>query len=333
MKNKKNIICFVAGHSGGHIIPCATQAQKENLSGNAILFISTQSKLDKQILNNYNFIEHKIFLNIHGLNKFVKLFALAYSFLKSLFILNKYKPVKIVSMGGLVSIPVCLAGKIFGIPIEVYELNVEPGKAVKFLANLVPKINICFDETANFFPQKTCVNTQYPIRFDDTSKIKRESALQKISFSQSKKTVLIIGGSQGSLFINNLIKDFIIQNKDLNDKIQIIHQTGSDQFDWQSFYKSYSIPAITFSFYNNMQEYYCAADSVICRSGAGTLAEILFFEIPCITIPLETKSTDHQILNALSCAKKYPDLFFVIKQNNIEQNRDLFFDKLKQLMY
>jgi UDP-N-acetylglucosamine--N-acetylmuramyl-(pentapeptide) pyrophosphoryl-undecaprenol N-acetylglucosamine transferase len=219
-------------------------------------------------------------------------------------------------MGGLISSPVCLAGKLLQIPIEIWELNVEPGKTVKFLTKFVDTINICFDETQKYLPHKTCKLVDYPIRFNDESKkILKISILEKNNFLADKKTILIIGGSQGSQFINNLFKQFILKNLQFKEKIQVIHQTGSTEFDWNKFYKMHNINAITFNFYDKMDEYYSISDLVICRSGAGTLAEIQFFEKKCITIPLETKSTSHQILNANNLAKRFPESFKVIKQN------------------
>ena len=237
-------------------------------------------------------------------------------------------------MGGLISIPVCLAGKLLRIPIELYELNVEPGKAVNFLSKFVSKINICFDETEKYFPFKKCNLVSYPIRFSESEKkLSKLEAIKKINLSEDKKTILILGGSQGSVFINNLFKDFILQNNNINNKIQVIHQTGSDKFDWELLYKENLICAITFDFSDNIEQYYLAADIVVCRSGAGSLSEILFFQKKCITIPLEINSNNHQLLNAKSLEKKHPDLFCVLRQSDVTKNPNLFSEKIKKTAF
>lgn len=321
----KNTIAFVAGHSGGHTIPCITQAKKELELNNEIIFFCTDSALDKKILNNADFIKNKFFLPNITLSKKVHFISnLNKIFIKSFITLFKYKPTKIVSMGGLVSVPVCLAAKILGIKIELWELNVEPGKAVKFISKLTPEINICFKETQKHFPNKKINIVNYPVRFSKTLAPKNIP-----EFSNDKKTIFIIGGSQGSVFINSLIKDIVNLNTEFNNDIQIIHQVGADTFDWQGFYNALNIPAITFAFYDKVEEYYQFCDIVICRSGAGTLAEVLFFNKKCITIPLETKTTDHQILNAHAMMHEHPELFFVLKQNDIIKNKDIFFTLLK----
>ena len=332
----KQIIAFVAGHSGGHIIPCITQAKKElaEKAETDVLFFSTNSELDKKIFSNYNFIKYKMFLPNLSLSKKLNfIWNFKSVFIQSLITLIKYRPIKIVSMGGLVSVPVCLAAKLLNIPIVLWELNVEPGKAVKFISKLTPNINICFEETRKYFKNKTCNLVAYPVRFDESlKKTNQKDILEKIGFNISKKTLFIIGGSQGSTFINNLVKDFIIQNPTIKEKIQVIHQTGADKFDWKNFYQSAQINAITFDFYNKVEEYYMAADIIICRSGAGTLAEVLFFEKRCITVPLKTNTTSHQILNADALMRQYPHLFYVIIQNDIVQNKNLFFDYILTLI-
>ena len=334
-------ICFVAGHSGGHITPCATQAKNE-LESNPnlkIIFFTTSSKLDKKILENYSFIDKKIYLNLKNLPRKIYLYPtyfikMGYSFFQILFYLNKFRPVKIVSMGGIVSIPVCIAGKILGIPIEIYELNIEPGKAVNLIVKIASTVNICFKETANYFPSRKCNLVGYPIRFNDSNKLSQPMALQKINFFKDRKTLLIVGGSQGSVFINNLIKNFIESNEKIHNNLQVIHQTGTiDKTKWQDYYAKYQIPAIIFDYTNKIENFYCAADLIICRSGAGTLAEILFFNKKCITIPLETKITAHQVKNAQNLAQNYPNLFYMEKQIKIENDKNAFFNVITRKLY
>ena len=98
-------------------------------------------------------------------------------------------------------------------------------------------------------------------------------------------------------------------------KIQILHQAGNSLIDLETVYKNLSIPYKVVSFYNDIEKFYQAADLIICRAGAGTIFEALFFEKKCITIPLQTHSTSHQIQNAQSMATYYPNYFTMILQN------------------
>jgi UDP-N-acetylglucosamine--N-acetylmuramyl-(pentapeptide) pyrophosphoryl-undecaprenol N-acetylglucosamine transferase len=295
---KKNYICFVAGKSGGHLLPCITKAKKtvEQNFETQILFFSTNTHLDKEILQNNSFIKEPIFLPLASLTKkgifnycyFIATFIS--SFLISFRELYKKKPAKIISMGGAVSLPVCFAGYLLQIPLELLELNVVPGKTIKALAPLATSLATCFQETQKYFSQK-CYLSEYPLRFSKSDQIKSSTARLNLNLDPDKKTIFIVGGSQGSLFINNAIKIWLEKSDNNYQNFQIIHQVGkSDTTDWNKFYKSLEIKAFIFDFYNHIEQCYSAADLIICRSGAGTLFEAKFFNKPCITIPLETKS-------------------------------------------
>lgn len=120
--------------------------------------------------------------------------------------------------------------------------------------------------------------------------------------------------------LNNALKDFLQGRFGYQalSSIQIIHQTGSfEQFDWVGFYHRLGIPALTFSYYEQVKDFYGLADLVICRAGAGTIFEIAFFGKPCIVIPLVASSTAHQVDNAREIAKQYPHLFTMIERSTV----------------
>lgn len=339
MENKKTIkyhrICFVAGKSGGHILPCITLAQQtlHKHPHYEIMFFSTTSPLDKQLINGNAIIKHYIPLNLDTihLKKIITLplFAmhLIASTIKSFYYLRKLNPEAVISTGGYISIPVCLAARLLRIPVELYELNAVPGKAIKFLAPLAFKVWICFEKSTAYLPAKKCALTHYPIKFDDKTKFAtKDEAVRSLNFSLERKTILILGGSQGSLFINAAIKQMLERWPEASKTIQVIHQTGAlDRTDWSTMYTELNIPSLVFSYSEALGHYYTAADLVICRSGAGTLAEVSFFNKKCITIPLETKTTRHQVDNALAAAQMRPDLFNIINQDDITQNNKLLF--------
>lgn len=343
--NKKNVtkhhrICFVAGRSGGHILPCITLAQQaiNRHPDYEVVFFSTDAPLDKQLLSG-NPIIHTYFsltLSPFNIKKIYNYPVFIWYMLVALYTsyrhLRQLKPETVITTGGYVAIPVCFAAKLLGIPIELYELNVVPGKTIKILAPMAHKIWVCFENSMRFLPAKKCTLTNYPIKFIDKTKImSKTEALNAIQFSSDRKTLLVLGGSQGSVFINNLIRYWLEQNKEIYTQLQVIHQTGSsDSTDWHSLYTQCGIPAIVFSYSNDIGTYYAASDLVICRSGAGTLAEIMFFDKRCITIPLEVKTTMHQVDNALAAARKCPNLITVVHQKNIESTYQALFETIKQ---
>ncbi len=373
MKNKiqDTSICFVAGCSGGHILPCLTLAQQERAKNPQllVLFFTTDRALDKKILASASdTVTHHVTLPLSSLTygKWYKLPILFWYLIRSFFTsmnqLGKWHPAYVLTTGSHIAIPVCLAAWILRIPVKLFEVNVLPGKTIKLLAYFAKEIFICYAQTKNYLPAHKCILSAYPIKCVESDRmLSAKDALQIITAQETiatedysaekiltpdKKTLLILGGSQGSLFLNQLIKKVLdsdtapAQNnssaapeKHVRDEIQIIHQTGDlDQTDWKRFYAQREIPALVFTYRNQMAPYYAAADIIICRAGAGTLAELIFFNKKSIVIPLETKATDHQLNNALVCAKEHPELITVLRQNELADNAQKLETLLKQIL-
>lgn len=322
-KLNQNIIACVAGHSGGHIVPCLTLAKNQH--PDQLIFFSSTSALDQKILASSKEIQQHIPLPVHPARRWyrvpVQLLQMITGFFRSLFYLHKKKPHKIISTGGLVAVPVCLAAWILRIPIELYELNAVPGKAIKLLAPFASTIHICFANARTYFNASKCNQFSYPIRFKVEDFVKKDEVIHELNLSLHKKTILVLGGSQGSQFINKTVAHILEAYPELATHIQIIHQLGNaDQRDYQAHYARLGIPSFIFAFDSNLARYYALADLVIARAGAGTIFETLHFKTPCILIPLEIKMTDHQLDNAQAIAGQYPAQFTMMRQREIEHN-------------
>ncbi len=320
------ILCFVAGKSGGHLLPCITKAEQmlqKNEIEQAYLF-STGSELDYKIMNQHPKIHHYVPGKLSSIPyktpwKFpLFLYEISSYFFASLHKLWSLKPKKIMSFGGLNSIPMALAGWILNIPLEIYELNVEPGETIKFLSYFTDTIHICFAQTADYFQNKTCILTQYPVRFtQEQTFYDKKTLLKNNNLQTDRKTILILGGSQGSIFVNQAIEEALSKNINLQKSVQIIHQIGmNDHANYEEFYKNYNIPAVVFTYNEELHNFYNLADLIICRAGAGTLFEIEFFKKPCIVIPLQTDLNDHQVKNADAISAMYPEQFSMILQED-----------------
>ncbi|MGC2310997.1 MAG: UDP-N-acetylglucosamine--N-acetylmuramyl-(pentapeptide) pyrophosphoryl-undecaprenol N-acetylglucosamine transferase [Candidatus Babeliaceae bacterium] len=324
-----HFIWYVAGKSGGHIIPALTHAQQwhEKNPQIRIIFFTTTSSLDKQLLTNQPFVFRHIALPLNNfprkniLKYPVFIFSLFITFIKIIAALVRFWPIHMTSMGGYVSVPLGTIAHIFRIPFDQYELNAVPGQAVRFLSTWARTTFICFKQAQNYLPKARCQLVAYPLRM-----FKQTTLFQS---AESKKIIVVLGGSQGSHFINEYVQyyctnfenTFIKQHfgNDYDPKnVSIVHQTGPDYIEKMTqFYQQTSIPATVFAFHADLSAYYQAADLIIARAGAGTLFEIAHFKKKALIIPLETKITDHQLSNAQAMAIKYPEFFTIIRQKDI----------------
>jgi UDP-N-acetylglucosamine--N-acetylmuramyl-(pentapeptide) pyrophosphoryl-undecaprenol N-acetylglucosamine transferase len=254
---------------------------------------------------------------------------MVWGFIKTLIWLTRYKPTKVITTGGLLALPVGYAAWVLRYPLDLYELNVVPGRAVEALAPLATNIYAVFKATQQYLP--SCKQIPYPLRFteqdrvsDHTSLIQHLNDMLRVSqsnellFDPSRKTLMILGGSQGSQLLNRLTRQFCMDHKHLLHNLQVIHQTGAfEEHWWRDFYKSVNVPAYTFSYNQRINECYQLADLIVCRAGAGTLFETVFFNKPCIVIPLVADTTDHQVNNAQEIAGMHPDLVTVFQQESV----------------
>lgn len=344
--NKSQSLFIVAAGSGGHILPALVLgkqwAEKQSNASVNVYFFTSNTRLDQKIVHDHPFLTKIIGCSLtkFSLSQWWKLplllFQMVTIFCKTLNNIRQHQPEKIISTGGLLSIPVCIAGFFSRTPVELYELNVVPGKATTLLLPFASTVFVIFEQTkklCQFFGRNfsdKCRKTNYPLRFTKQDTLfDRDTIIQEInhskerglSFTPDRKTLFVIGGSQGSIFLNQLIRNACINKIISGSSVQIIHQTGDvSQTEWQQFYAEHNIAALTFSFEPNIARFYLISDLVVARAGAGTLFEIEFFKKRCIIIPLVAQTTTHQIDNALALEKEHPGLFTMLTEKDIKND-------------
>jgi|SaaInlLV_10m_DNA_2_1039722.scaffolds.fasta_scaffold00637_9 UDP-N-acetylglucosamine--N-acetylmuramyl-(pentapeptide) pyrophosphoryl-undecaprenol N-acetylglucosamine transferase len=359
MDNKKTL-CVVAGSSGGHILPALSICRKwlQKKPDGRILFISGTKKIDKSVLKGQQLFSYHCSLSLQTFS-FEKFWLYPYfcmqfviSFFKSFFHLIRLRPSSVVSTGGHISIPVVLAAKLLGIPVELYELNVIPGRTIRALAPLSKKVFTTFEKSKTFFKDskkraykyETC---NYPLQFNEEEVgfnktgvfrfinqcIKDSRIGLQLSFTRKRKTLFILGGSQGSIYLNTLLKKWFLQHKDSIENFQIIHQTGSeDKTDWDVFYQALEIPYFVFSYSSDIRDFYLLADYVVSRAGAGSLFELEFFKKNSLIIPLVSQAKNHQVVNAQEMVKRNPDIFSMCDPRDIEKDSSVFYNAVHSLI-
>jgi UDP-N-acetylglucosamine--N-acetylmuramyl-(pentapeptide) pyrophosphoryl-undecaprenol N-acetylglucosamine transferase len=286
-------ILISTGGSGGHVLPATILY--EHLKNNFNVSMSIDYRglkfLDQ---NEYNV---EIF-NMTPISKNIFLIPLQflliiYLVIKSFFFLRKRKIDILISTGGYMSLPICLASKVLNIKLFLFEPNMVLGRSNKFFIKSCEKI-FCYSFKIKNFPN------------EHISKISVIPTLLRKKFYNVKKAdvidkninLLIIGGSQGAKIFDTLIKSSIIKlSKKYN--LKIYQQTNSVNFEeLKKFYKDKNIDYELFDFNEDISNLMSKSNICITRAGASTLAELVFLNLPCVAIPLPTSKDNHQFENA-----------------------------------
>jgi UDP-N-acetylglucosamine--N-acetylmuramyl-(pentapeptide) pyrophosphoryl-undecaprenol N-acetylglucosamine transferase len=345
--NKKKALCVAAGKSGGHLIPALELAKtwREQHDQNDVVLCTYGTQLDQKIYNAYPFISTVKAFNFTTfvLRKVWRYPIIAYQAVRACVtawrLLRGHSVERVITTGGFVALPVCIAAKLLRIPIDVYELNVHPGKAVQAIARLGARVHVVFEQTRTAMPKATAA--EYPIRFSVADRLTRVAAQQQLTqaiasalpLQPERKTLFILGGSQGSQYLNELVLQFLAARPDLHSAVQIIHQTGGITKRYVEAYERLGVPHLVFDFHQSMAACYQAADLTICRAGAGTLFELKFFNQPAVIVPLVAASTGHQSANAAAIQQQCPQLFTVWEQAAIGRDQTAFFDAVAQRLF
>ncbi len=319
---KKKILISTGG-SGGHVIPAITI--HDHLKSQYEVIISTDLRGFKY-LDNENY---KIFLvDTPRLNRSILIpFAILKVFfltLKSLILLKKEKIDILISTGGYMSLPLCLAAKMLRIKIFLLEPNMIIGRANKFFLNFCEKI-VCYDSNIINFPKK------FLNKLIILNPLLRKKYYERNFKLKADKifTVIVIGGSQGAQIFDKLLHESFIKISKIRP-LQIIHQTNEDNVNFlKNLYLKNEIKNIVFNFDQNLEALLNQADLCITRAGASSLAEVASLNIPFIAIPLPTSKDNHQFENANYYKNK--NCCWIIDQTNFDQLRfeDLLIDILK----
>ena len=335
---KKNILISTGG-SGGHVIPSITLY--EHLQDDFKIFLTSDKRGAKYINDkNYNYKLIEIPRISKNLLKFPYIFfLLIISFFKSFFFIKRNNINILISTGGYMSLPLCLSAKVLNIKIYLFEPNMVIGRSNKFFIKFSEKI-ICYSEVLKNFPEKYN-HKIFVINPLLRKKIYNEKKNIKNEIKKPFK-ILIIGGSQGAEFFNEKISELMI-DLSKNHEISIIQQI-TDENKKKMLKEKYTEIGITndlFSFDEKIFQKYNQIDLAITRSGASTISELIFFNIPFLAIPLPKSKDNHQFHNA----KDYYDkkLCWLINQAdykkenlkefilNLIQNPDNYFEKKKNM--
>lgn len=221
--------------------------------------------------------------------------------MKAYSILRDFRPDVLVGTGGYTSAGVAFAEWMRRGRVVIHEQNSIPGRTNRFLARLAKKVCVTFEESVGYFPAGKTVVTGLPVRPEIAAGMDKKAARKSLGLATDKFTVLIFGGSQGAKRLNEMVLDAIptLLSKDL----QVFHQSGKKNYDEMVSTRPEGQGYIVRPYIDDMAAAYSAADLVVSRSGASSIAEITVCGLPAILVPYPYAQADHQTKNAESMSR------------------------------
>jgi UDP-N-acetylglucosamine--N-acetylmuramyl-(pentapeptide) pyrophosphoryl-undecaprenol N-acetylglucosamine transferase len=321
--SKKVIIS--GGGTGGHIFPAVSIANALKRIDPAIdiLFVGASGRMEMDKVPEAGYMI--VGLDIQGFQRksLWKNIMLPYKLLKSLLkarsVIKEFGPHVVVGVGGYASGPLLYAAGWMNIPYLIQEQNSYAGITNKRLGKGAKKICVAFEGMDKFFPSNKILLTGNPIRKESVHiEGKKSESLKSFGLDENKKTILVTGGSLGAGTLNKSMLAGL--SKICTADVQLIWQTG------KHYYKSVkeqiagkSYPGVTVvEFLNRMDYAYAAADLIISRAGAGTIAELCVIGKPVILVPSPNVAEDHQTMNASALVKNMAAV--LVTDQNAEAN-------------
>ena len=306
MSQNHEKVLITTGITGGHFFPavCFAEAYQRAYPSSEIWFVLGR----KQAPFDLRPYQKKFRFELIPIDPFPKLFSLRmfpflFNYLKSLFatgyFLRRLKPVVLISFGSYSSFPSVFLAWLFRIPVVIHEQNRVFGLANQVSSLFSKQVATSFPETLGRVEASKVKYTGYPIR--QTLRFQKNSIDQNVP----RRKILILGGSQGSHVLNEMIFHFFSQlSTEEKQKIAVIHITGEKDFDYVSKqYDHFKIDHEVYAFAHEIAQHYARAHLVIARAGAGTIFELAVSGLPGILVPYPFAFA-HQFKNASYVAEQ-----------------------------
>lgn len=302
-------VLIAGGGTGGHIFPALAigYALQDRRPQCRVVFAGTRYGMEQQLIPKHGF--PLILLPMRGLlgkrlsQKLALLWRLPASLLASLWYLMKWRPKVLVGVGGYASLPMVLVGALLRIPIMIQEQNAIPGLVNRLASRFAKVACLGFAQAAPHL-RCPCVVTGNPVR---------RAFFDLPPWDLERKTIAILGGSQGARLLNETVPKLLCQTLRPRDGCNVLHQAGPAFVDQvRQSYADAPFPVTVTAFVEDVPELLARTRLVICRAGASTLSELLAAKVPAILVPFAKATHDHQTHNARSlvqsgCAVMIPE--------------------------
>ncbi len=303
-------ILVAGGGTGGHVFPGIAVAEelKRLRPEWDVVFVGTRRGLESQAVPEAGFpIRYLAGSGFPRTRPWMWPWAALvnlFGFLQAVGLVLAENPRAVLGTGGYVSAPVAFAARLLGRPLILQEQNSVPGLANRLLARVANEVHLSFLEARSYFPRRDHLKvTGNPIRAHILSG-DHDAALREFQLAPGKPTLFVFGGSLGASRINEAALEMLRRLKDRID-LQCLLQTGKADYERvRAVVEAEKLPASVLPFIRAMHMAYAAADLVVCRAGAITLAEIAVCGLPAILVPYPYAAHNHQSDNATNLVER-----------------------------
>lgn len=311
-------IILTGGGTAGHVTPNIALIPELQKRGYEIFYIGSKTGIEKELIGNFDIPYYGIssgkLRRYFDVKNFTDPFRILKGYAEAKKAIKEIRPDVIFSKGGFVTVPVVKAAGRMKVPCVLHESDISPGLANRLCIPSAAAICANFPETIKNLPENKAYLTGTPIRHELFTG-NRLSGLDFCGFTANKPVILVIGGSLGSVRVNEAVRAILPQ---LLKKYQVIHLCGKGKID-ESLRGTEG-----YAQFEYIQKELCdlldAADLVISRAGANAICELLALRKPNILIPLSLEaSRGDQILNAASFEKQ--GFSYVIAEEQLTSER------------
>jgi len=317
----KPTLSIAGGGTGGHVMPALAlaDAAREAWPELSVQFIGAERGLEATLLPERG--EDVLLLSMHsvqGAGLAQKIRVLLWELPKAVLQVRSHwkskPPHLVVGVGGYASVTGVLAALVSRIPVILYEQNAVPGMVNRKLVRFCKKIMLGFAEAARLLPAEKSVMTGNIVRAD----------ISATSHSaHTPPRLLVLGGSQGALFLNDHIPAACQLLKERGHSFEVTHVAGNQKADAViDSYQKAGVDAEVLEFCSDMPSLYNSGDMMIARSGAMTVGEVAICGMPTIFVPLPHAADNHQYYNARAMAESGGAIIVEQKLGSVEHLAD-----------
>jgi UDP-N-acetylglucosamine--N-acetylmuramyl-(pentapeptide) pyrophosphoryl-undecaprenol N-acetylglucosamine transferase len=324
-------VLVAGGGTGGHFFPALAVSEELLRRGNEVLYVGSFGGIEER----EKFPAKKVLLKVSGfIGRGIRGYLESYRFVTSTFevlkLIGEFKPDAAVVFGGYSSLPVGISSAIRGVPLFVQEQNSVPGRVNRLLSRFSERCFLGFPSASSYFSE-TAEFTGNPVRREvlEKRKLKREVLLGEFGLDRDKKVLVVIGGSQGALWINELVLKSIPLISKL--PLQVVHITGRSkkEEELKEKYREFNVKALVFPFYRDVGKIYRLADAAVSRAGALAISEMSLFGVPSLLIPFPFAADNHQLKNAEYVEK----IGGALCKTQGELNEKIFSEEVERLLF